>query len=92
MPSYHFTLFFAVAGVYSQAYGHAWWPYGLAALGLASNVRGHHHWVSDMTAGALVGTAISQVVTHNRFDPSGHLQWAPQFIGDGGGLSVRYTF
>ena len=92
MPSFHFTMFFAVATVYSEAHGGALWPYGVAALGLASNVRGHHHWVSDMAAGALVGTAIGRVVTDGRFDGSGRLTVTPTLPSGALGIGVRYAF
>lgn len=80
-PSFHFTAYFAVAKVYQEAYDNVWLPYGLMTLGLASNIKSHHHWVSDMTAGALVGTLIGQSVrvasgsthsthsTHARLEP-----------------------
>ncbi|MEX8503286.1 MAG: phosphatase PAP2 family protein [Leptothrix ochracea] len=78
-PSFHFTTYFAVAKVYQEAYDNVWLPYGLMTLGLASNIKSHHHWVSDMTAGALVGTLIGQSVhqsvhvsprsTHARLEP-----------------------
>jgi len=92
MPSYHFTLFFSVATVYSEAYGHAWWPYGLAAVGLASNIKGHHHWVSDMTAGSLVGIGIGRVVSDGRLDGEGRLKLAPYVGKDGSGMALRYRF
>jgi len=92
MPSYHFTLFFSVATVYSEAYGHAWWPYGLAAVGLASNIKGHHHWVSDMTAGSLIGTGIGRVVSEGRFDGNGRLKISPAFVSGGAGLNLTYAF
>jgi hypothetical protein len=91
MPSFHFTMFFSVATVYSRMNDDAWWPYGLAAVGLASNVRGHHHWVSDMVAGALVGTAIGRVVTQSAVDDE-RLAITP-FVEPGGtGIRVSYRF
>ena len=92
MPSFHFTLFFAVASVYSNAYDDALWPYGLAAVGLASNIRGHNHWVSDMIAGALIGTAIGNVLTAERFDDDGRLQLAPFMDSQGAGLVLSLDF
>ncbi len=92
LPSYHCTLFFSVATVYSRAHDDALWPYGLAAIGLASNIRGHHHWVSDMTAGALIGTAIGRVVTRNHVDGQGKWAVSPYVDADSRGLQLSYRF
>lgn len=62
MPSYHFTQYFAVARVYSGIYDNSWVPYGIAGVLAASDVKGHHHWVSDMVAGSLIGIAIGNVI------------------------------
>jgi membrane-associated phospholipid phosphatase len=66
-PSFHFTAFFAVAKVYQQAYDNYWVPYSLMAVGLASDIKGHRHWVSDMVAGALIGTGIGWAVSKDNF-------------------------
>jgi PAP2 superfamily len=68
MPSYHFTEYFAVARVYSIVYDNYFIPYGVAAALLTANIQGHHHWVSDMVAGALIGTMIGTVVADNAED------------------------
>ena len=68
MPSYHFTSYFAVARVYSKVYDNYLIPYGVTAALLAANIKGHHHWVSDMVAGALIGTMIGSVVVDNAED------------------------
>lgn len=62
MPSYHFTQYFAVARVYSGIYDNSWVPYGVVGVLAASDIKGHHHWVSDMVAGSLIGIAIGNVV------------------------------
>lgn len=67
-PSFHFTAWFAAAKVYQQAYDNYWAPYGLLTVGLASNIQGHHHWVSDMVAGALIGTLIGSAVSEGYLD------------------------
>jgi hypothetical protein len=64
MPSYHFTQFFAVGSALSQAYN-SYWPYLITAAGLLPNFQGHHHWTSDMFAGAAIGTLIGYAVTNN---------------------------
>jgi len=68
MPSYHFTQYFAVARVYAEVYDNYLIPYGVAAALLASDIKGHRHWVSDMVAGALIGTVIGGVVANNAED------------------------
>ena len=62
MPSFHVTLYFSVARVYAGVYDNYWIPYSLAGVLFASNIKDHRHWVSDMVAGALIGTAIGEVV------------------------------
>ena len=73
MPSFHVTHYFAVARVYSGVYDNYFIPYGLAGVLFASNIRGHRHWVSDMVAGAAIGTVIGEVVLNEYYgfsDPS----------------------
>jgi membrane-associated phospholipid phosphatase len=65
MPSFHFTMYFSVARVYQLSYDNYWVPYSLAALAATSNIYGHHHWVSDMVAGSLLGTLIGTKVYRN---------------------------
>lgn len=64
-PSYHYTQYFAIARVYSGVYDNSWVPYALAGVAAVSNIRGHNHWVSDMVAGAVVGTVIGQTVLNS---------------------------
>lgn len=67
MPSFHFTQYFAVARVYSGVYDNYLIPYALAGLISAVNIRDHNHWVSDMVAGAVIGTGIGNLVL-NRYE------------------------
>lgn len=90
MPSFHFTMFFAVAKVYQRAYDDYWAPYSLLTVGLVSNIRGHKHWVSDMVAGALVGTAIGSVVSEG--EEHGGMHIAPFLDGKSVGLQVSANF
>lgn len=68
MPSFHFTLYFATARVYSGVYDNYLIPYGIAAALALNSAEGHNHWVSDMAAGALIGTGIGNVVLNNYDD------------------------
>ncbi len=74
MPSFTFTLYFAIARVYQKVYHNYFIPYALAAAALTSNIRGHHHWVGDMVAGSLVGTMIGTVVADNALGDDGEKQ------------------
>ena len=62
-PSFHYTAYFSVARVYSGVYDNSWVPYVVAGALLASNIRSHNHWVSDMAAGALIGLPRTTEVT-----------------------------
>ncbi len=64
-PSSHFAIYFAVARVFHEVYDTPWIPYGVAMVGLGSQIRGHMHWVSDMTAGTLLGLGIGHTVVQN---------------------------
>ena len=65
MPSFHFTQYFAVARVYAGLYDNNVVPYLAAGVLAASNIRGHHHWVSDMVAGSAIGIGIGSLVLNN---------------------------
>jgi membrane-associated phospholipid phosphatase len=90
-PSFHFTAWFAVAKVYQEAYDNYWLSYSVLAVGLASNIRGHHHWVSDMTAGALIGTGIGWSVSKDQFGDEKSLTVRASFI-DGPRLLISKQF
>jgi len=62
LPSFHFTQFFAMAKLYQKMYDNYWIPYTLMTIGLTSSITAHRHWVSDMVAGAVIGTLIGSVV------------------------------
>ncbi len=61
-PSFHTTLYASIASVFAEVYGHPWIPYGIAAVLFGADIKGHHHWVSDMAAGAAIGVGIGHVV------------------------------
>ena len=66
-PSFHFTVFFAVAKTLQRVYDSYWIPYAVCAVGLLPHFKGHNHWVSDMVGGAIIGTMIGNVVADNYF-------------------------
>jgi hypothetical protein len=69
-PSGHSTQAFAVASVVAYEYDSPWIKgaaYGSAALVAFARVHHQAHFASDVTAGALIGTAVGRTVaSHNR--------------------------
>jgi hypothetical protein len=64
-PSFHFTMYFAVARVMRLEFDNVWIPYAMGVLPLLYEIDNHGHWVSDMVAGAALGTLIGSVVSDN---------------------------
>lgn len=93
MPSYHFTEYLAVARVYSGIYDNSPVPYGVAAVLAVSNIEGHHHWVSDMVAGGLIGYGIgSLVLKHDAEFRAGEMQALPVVGPDSAGVALSMRF
>ena len=66
-PSGHATEAFAVASVIATRYDSGWVKgvaYGSAALVGFARVHHQAHFLSDVTAGALIGTAVGRAVVH----------------------------
>lgn len=99
-PSFHYTLYFSVARVYERVYGNSWIPYTVAAAMIGADMKGHHHWVSDCVAGAVIGHGIGTAVVDSFFgltEPTGEVPKSfnlyPQFSGDGSyGLVLERAF
>lgn len=96
MPSFHFTMYFAIGTALSQVYN-SYLPYVITAAGLLPNFSCHHHWVSDMFVGGGIGTLIGYVTANNlknRLNCSdksfGTL--TPAVIKDGVALRYNVTF
>jgi len=95
MPSYHFTQYFAMARVYSGVYGNKFWPYLAAGVISVANIRGHNHWVSDMVAGAVIGTGIGNLILNNyeaRGDAQNGLFIIPTISRESFGISLTMEF
>jgi membrane-associated phospholipid phosphatase len=93
MPSYHFTEYFSVARVYSGVYDNSPVPYYLAGILAASNIKGHHHWVSDMVAGSAIGIGIGSLILKNDATwRAGQVQALPVIGPDTAGLSLSMRF
>lgn len=56
-PSNHAAIAFAAVTPFAQEYD-APWLYGLAAAGSLGRTANRQHWVSDVVAGGLIGTAV----------------------------------
>jgi len=95
MPSYHFTQYFAMARVYSGVYDDNFWPYLAAGVISVANIRGHHHWVSDMVAGAVVGTAVGNLILNNyenRRNRQNNVFLIPSVSRDSIGIAMTMEF
>jgi len=89
MPSFHATMLFSVAKVYSEVYDNAIIPYSVLALLYASNIKGHNHWVSDLVAGAIIGTFIGDSMVRSFYEKEENvIAILPQM----GGLRLSYNF
>ena len=64
-PSYHATMYFAIASVNSRVFNNYWIPHSAMVFGLLYDIRGHNHWVSELVAGAVIGEFIGKVVYEN---------------------------
>ena len=94
MPSFHFTMYFSTARVYSGVYDNYLIPYGIAAALALQSAEGHNHWVSDMAAGALIGTGIGNVILNNYEDRRGGIDMSliPIASTKGAGLGFQMRF
>ena len=94
MPSFHFTMYFSTARVYSGVYDNYLIPYGLATVLALQSADGHNHWVSDMVAGALIGTGIGNVILHNYEERRDgiNMSFAPIASSKGAGIGFQMTF
>lgn len=94
MPSFHFTLYFSTARVYAGVYDNWVVPYGLATALALQSAEGHNHWVSDMVAGALIGTGIGNVVLSNYEDRKREAMGmvTPVVSSKGAGLMYQLRF
>lgn len=91
MPSYHFTEYMTVARIYSGLYDNSPVPYGIAAVLAVSDIEGHHHWVSDMVAGGMIGYGLGSLILQNDAAARG-LTTMPVLGQDTAGLALNLTF
>jgi membrane-associated phospholipid phosphatase len=91
-PSGHTTQAFAVASVIATEYRSPWIKtaaYTTASLVGYARVLHDRHYVSDVVAGALLGTLVGRtVVRHNRWLRGGALEVSPILGGGNAGVAV----
>ena len=93
-PSNHSTQAFAVASVVAAHYDSRWIDgaaYGLATLVGASRIYHDAHWLSDVVAGAVIGTATGRLIV--RTNRRARATWAVVAIHDRSrrGLAIRVS-
>ncbi len=90
-PSGHTITAFAVSTTLADAIDNRWADIGLYTLAAGtgvSRVVGNHHWLSDVVAGAVLGTTVAKVVDG---------KWrifgitSPQFLTGPRGTELRWT-
>jgi membrane-associated phospholipid phosphatase len=95
-PSGHATQAFAVASVIAADYPE-WWvqvvAYGAAGVVGLARIEQNAHFVSDVVAGAIIGTVVGRAVVarHNKAMPHG-MTVAPLIDGRQVGLVCSYDF
>ncbi|MDP3914870.1 MAG: phosphatase PAP2 family protein [Bacteroidota bacterium] len=71
-PSGHTTASFAVASVIATQYRDIKWipvaAYSVASLAGISRIYDNKHWLSDVVAGAVIGTVVGNFVSHRSSD------------------------
>jgi hypothetical protein len=90
-PSGHTTTSFALAAAVTEEFPSAWVQvasYGTASMVGFSRVYQNKHWVSDVVAGALIGTAVGKTVA--RWEQK--KGWGAGLYADGRGLFLRKKF
>ncbi|MGI9301675.1 MAG: phosphatase PAP2 family protein [Gammaproteobacteria bacterium] len=92
-PSDHAARAFAVAAVFADRYEQpvAVLAYTAASLIGASRIYIDDHFASDVFAGAALGLTVGKVLSSRHRNDTGFTV-APQMLGDGVGLSLRYVF
>ncbi|HEX3552880.1 MAG TPA: phosphatase PAP2 family protein [Thermoanaerobaculia bacterium] len=95
-PSGHATEAFAVASVVATEYDSGWVKvvsYGAATLVGFARVHHQAHFLSDVTAGAIIGTAVGRAVVHRNAEERRRLTVGP-LLGphDQPGMAVVLSF
>lgn len=92
-PSGHTTASFAVASVIATQFRESKWipvtAYSVATLAGLSRIYDNKHWLSDVVAGAAVGTLVGNLVSHRTSDS--RLSIIPFREGTFQGVKLAYT-
>ena len=94
-PSGHTTQAFAVGSVIAAHYDSVWIQstvYGVAALVGFSRVELAAHFVSDVVAGALIGSAVGNAVVRFNTQHRNQIRISPVLNGDLRGLTLAFTY
>lgn len=94
-PSGHATQAFTVASVISTHYPRPWVQvvsYGTAGLVGYARIVHNGHFVSDVAAGALIGTAVGKSAVHFNQRKRSGLQVHPLIGPDLRGIAIAWTF
>lgn len=93
-PSGHTTAAFAVASVLANQYReHKWVPitaYSVATLVGASRIYENKHWLTDVVAGATIGTLVGNLVSHR--SSNSQLTFVPFGNANFQGVKIAYVF
>jgi len=94
-PSGHATQAFAVASVIATHYDSIWvkgTAYGVAALVGLARMDHNAHFLSDVTAGALIGTSVGMATVEFNRQQRGALSFIPMIDREKRGMSVQFSF
>jgi hypothetical protein len=93
-PSGHTTASFAVASVIATQFRESKWipvaAYSVAGLAGLSRIYDNKHWLTDVVAGATIGTLVGDFVSHRTSDS--RLSMMPFGNSNFQGLRLAYTF
>ena len=65
LPSYHWTMYFSIASVYSKTFNDSPIPYFIAGSVGLYQLSSSKHWVSDIILGAVIGEYIGKAIYEN---------------------------
>ncbi len=92
-PSGHTTASFAVASVIATQFRDSKWipitAYSVAGLAGISRIYDNQHWLTDVVAGATIGTLVGNLVSHRTLNS--HLTVVPFGNGTFQGIKVVYA-
>ncbi|HCY43411.1 MAG TPA: hypothetical protein DHV48_19095 [Prolixibacteraceae bacterium] len=93
-PSGHATASFAIASVIATQYrDHKWVPvvaYSVASLAAISRVYDNKHWLSDVVAGAAIGTLVGNLVSQR--SSNSKISFVPYRNGGFQGVKLSYIW